>query len=94
MHNSFTDSKEFCSNGDNCMHQKLSVAIEKRNFRERNRVRAINIAFHELQLTIPSISQRNKRTSKVKILLKAIQYIRELERLLYSDFPRASKMQL
>ncbi|XP_055294895.1 achaete-scute homolog 1b-like [Sitodiplosis mosellana] len=76
------DLKDYCLRGEDCTHQKFSLAIEKRNFRERNRVRAINIAFQELRLTIPSISQRNKRTSKVKILLKAIQYIKELEILL------------
>lgn len=64
------------------VYQKLSLAIEKRNFRERNRVKAINKAFEKLRQTIPSISKRNKRTSKVNILIKAIQYIRELEVLL------------
>lgn len=66
-----------------CIFQKLSLAIEKRNFRERNRVKAINSAFNELRLIIPSISKRTKRISKVNILIKAIQYIRELEFLLY-----------
>lgn len=74
--------KHIYSNGSSCTHQKYRLAIEKRNFRERNRVRAINIAFQVLGQTIPSISQRNKRTSKVKILMKAIQYIQELEGLL------------
>lgn len=74
--------KHIYLNGGSCSHQKYQLAIEKRNFRERNRVRAINIAFQELRQTIPSISKRNKRTSKVKILMKAIQYIQELEALL------------
>lgn len=68
-----------------CVYQKLSMAIEKRNFRERNRVRAINSAFEKLRLVIPSISKRTKRISKVNILIKAIQYIREVEFLLYKS---------
>lgn len=67
----------------NSAYRKLSLAIEKRNFRERNRVKAINSAFEELRLATPSISKRSKRTSKVNILIKAIQYIRDLEFLLY-----------
>lgn len=67
---------------NNYAYQKLSLAIEKRNFRERNRVKAINSAFEELRLNIPSISKRSKRISKVNILFRAIQYIRELEFLL------------
>lgn len=79
FHSTFSDSKDIFLLGEECRHEKYSLAIEKRNFRERNRVRAINVAFQELKLIIPSVSQRNKRTSKVKILIKAIQYIRELE---------------
>lgn len=78
----FTDSGSICSR-EKCTYQKFSMAIEKRNFRERNRVKAINSAFQELRSAIPTISQRNKRTSKVRILIKAIQYIRELEDSLY-----------
>lgn len=75
-------------NEDGCSHEKYILAIEKRNHRERNRVRAINISFQTLGRTIPSISQRKKRTSKVKILIKAIQYIQELEALLQCDFTK------
>lgn len=81
---------DFKNNGvcskENCMNEKCSLAIEKRNFRERNRVKTINSAFQILQLSIPSISHRNKRTSKLKILRKAIQYIRELENLLFYEY--------
>lgn len=73
---------------DGCSHEKYILAIEKRNHRERNRVRAINIAFQTLGRTIPSITQRKKRTSKVKILIKAIQYIQELEALIQCDFTK------
>lgn len=73
-----TDLTGICLKGS-CINQKFSLAIEKRNDRERNRVKAINTAFQELRLTVPSISLRNKRISKVKILNKAIQYIKELE---------------
>lgn len=65
-----------------CAYQKLSLTIVKRNYRERNRVKAINSAFEALRLNIPSISKRSKRISKVNILIKTIQYIREMEFLL------------
>lgn len=80
----FTDSKSICSR-EECTYHTFSMAIEKRNYRERNRVKAINSAFQELRSAIPTISQRNKRTSKVRILMKAIQYIRELEDSLYYE---------
>lgn len=58
------------------------VSIEKRNCRERHRVQVINKAFNDLRLAIPSIAYRNKRISKVKTLLKAIEYIVEMEQML------------
>lgn len=57
--------------------------LEKRNARERGRVRAVNSAFARLRLVVPSIAHRNKRVSKVKTLQKAIKYIMDLEYLLY-----------
>lgn len=81
----FADLEDICQR-KNCTFQKCSVAIEKRNYRERKRVEAINSAFQGLRLAIPTISQRNKRISKVKILMKAIQYIRELEDLLFFEY--------
>lgn len=64
---------------------KHTLSIEKRNSRERNRVIRINNAFQALRIKIPSIAYRSKRTSKVKILLRAMQYISELEFLLELD---------
>lgn len=55
--------------------------IEKRNARERNRVRAVNEAFCRLRKNIPGLSTRSKRVSKVKIIQRAIQYIRTLSNL-------------
>lgn len=81
----FADSNDIFSRLEHRSYKKLSLSIEKRNVRERNRVRAINSAFQSLQLTIPSISTQNKRISKVKILMRAINYIKELETLLYLD---------
>lgn len=57
--------------------------LAKRNARERGRVRAVNNAFSRLRLVVPAIAHRNKRVSKVKTLQKAIQYIMDLENLLY-----------
>lgn len=57
-------------------------SIEKRNARERFRVRAVNEAFCRLRRLIPVICYKNKRVSKVKTLRKAVQYIIELQTLL------------
>lgn len=59
-----------------------TISVEKRNARERFRVRAVNEAFVRLRRAIPSIAVRTKRVSKVKTLQKALQYIMELEFLL------------
>lgn len=56
--------------------------LEKRNARERNRVRELNIAFTRLRLLTPSLARRKKRISKLKILQKVMNYIFELENLL------------
>lgn len=56
--------------------------MEKRNARERSRVRAVNEAFTKLRQMVPTLSQRNKRVSKVRILKKASAYIHELRQTL------------
>lgn len=58
--------------------------IEKRNARERYRVKAVNNAFCRLRCLIPAIAARRKRVSKVKTLKKAVQYIMELQTILQS----------
>ncbi|KAG9509204.1 Achaete-scute-like 4, partial [Fragariocoptes setiger] len=61
--------------------QKPAHLVAKRNARERRRVQAVNQAFVRLRKSVP-IENRNKRVSKVKTLLRAIEYIRSLERVL------------
>lgn len=65
-------------------HTSKTHKIEKRNARERCRVRAVNDAFGRLRRLIPAIAMRRKRISKVKTLKKAVQYIIELQTLLKS----------
>lgn len=60
--------------------------MERRNERERFRVRAVNSAFARLRRMIPATAMRNKRVSKLKTLQKAVEYIRSLIYLLhYND---------
>lgn len=60
--------------------------MERRNERERFRVRAVNSAFAILRRMIPATAMRNKRVSKLKTLQKAVEYIRSLIYLLhYND---------
>lgn len=74
--------KRFPIDGSN--HASKTHKIEKRNARERCRVRAVNDAFGRLRRLIPVIKARRKRVSKVKTLRKAVQYIIELQQLLKS----------
>lgn len=64
--------------------QKPPHLVAKRNARERRRVQAVNQAFYKLRRSVP-IENRNKRVSKVKTLQRAIDYIRQLERILEED---------
>lgn len=54
--------------------------IERRNQRERVRVRAVNEAFARLRQVVPSARSSSKRVSKVKTLKRAVEYIGDLRR--------------
>lgn len=57
--------------------------IQRRNERERARVRNVNDGFERLRHHLPLTSvQRDKRLSKVETLRMAINYIRHLENVL------------
>lgn len=53
--------------------------IEKRNARERKRVKDINAAFRKLREVVPSVASHSKHVSKVKTLKKAVEYIAKLQ---------------
>ncbi|GCB85937.1 hypothetical protein scyTo_0026648 [Scyliorhinus torazame] len=59
----------------------LSATSLRRNERERNRVRLVNLGFANLQQHMPQ-SGPGKRASKLDILRSAVEYIRTLEVLL------------
>lgn len=54
--------------------------IERRNQRERVRVRAVNEAFARLRQVVPATRFSPKRVSKVKTLKRALEYIGDLQR--------------
>ncbi|XP_011214858.2 achaete-scute complex protein T8 [Bactrocera dorsalis] len=79
----------------------LPQAVARRNARERNRVKQVNNGFAALRERIPEEvakafeAQGNgrgtvKKLSKVETLRMAVEYIRNLERLLGFDFPIGS----
>lgn len=53
----------------------------RRNARERNRVRNIDVGFEKLRVTIPTAAAQ-KKISRVKILSSAVDYIQHLHTLL------------
>ncbi|KAL1429854.1 hypothetical protein MTO96_015634 [Rhipicephalus appendiculatus] len=57
-----------------------TVAVARRNERERNRVRLVNHGFNALRQHVPQTGQ--KKLSKVETLRSAVEYIRELQQLL------------
>ncbi|XP_060531643.1 achaete-scute complex protein T4-like [Cylas formicarius] len=66
-------------------NERSPQTVSKRNARERRRVQAVNSAFMRLKKVVPFENTRGKRISKVKTLLKAIEYIRGLIHLLQNQ---------
>jgi achaete-scute complex protein len=61
------------------------ATVARRNERERNRVRLINMTFATLRQHLPgmkSSGQKNKKMSKVDTLKSAIDYIKQLQEML------------
>lgn len=60
-----------------------AAAVARRNERERNRVRLVNLGFAALRQHVPH-GAASKKMSKVETLRSAVEYIRALQRLLES----------
>ncbi|CDW51746.1 HLH domain containing protein [Trichuris trichiura] len=69
---------------------KLTIAVACRNARERRRVHKVNEAFDALKSCLPTLKQRTRRVSKLKILRSAIEYIKCLQ----SCLPEEASAQL
>ncbi|CAH1798151.1 unnamed protein product [Owenia fusiformis] len=55
--------------------------VARRNERERNRVKLVNLGFNTLREHVPE-GQKNKKMSKVETLRSAVEYIKHLQELL------------
>ncbi|CAI9589323.1 unnamed protein product [Staurois parvus] len=60
----------------------ISTTSERRNERERNRVKLVNMGFAKLRQHVPQAQGPNKKMSKVETLRSAVEYIRALQALL------------
>ncbi|XP_076330048.1 achaete-scute homolog 1-like [Tachypleus tridentatus] len=60
------------------------ATVARRNQRERNRVRLVNLGFANLRRHVPN-NAKNKKMSKVETLRSAVEYIRQLQKLLSQD---------
>ncbi|KAK2158788.1 hypothetical protein LSH36_164g09010 [Paralvinella palmiformis] len=70
---------------DHC--QKVATpSVTKRNERERNRVKQVNLGFERLRQHVPS-SESNKKMSKVDTLRAAVDYISQLQTMLEASVP-------
>uniref|UniRef100_A0A0N4Z5V6 BHLH domain-containing protein n=1 Tax=Parastrongyloides trichosuri TaxID=131310 RepID=A0A0N4Z5V6_PARTI len=65
--------------------KKLPEQVERRNERERRRVRQVNLGFVHLGEHVPKWRTKNKKLSKVETLREAARYIQYLETLLKSN---------
>lgn len=65
-------------------------AVLRRNERERNRVKMVNSGFTILRQHVPHVAD-NKKISKVDTLRAAVDYIKQLQRLLGNDVPSPVK---
>lgn len=61
--------------------QTQPATVARRNERERNRVKMVNMGFATLRQHVPN-GAKNKKMSKVETLRSAVEYIRELRELL------------
>ncbi|XP_050971533.1 achaete-scute homolog 1b [Labeo rohita] len=61
--------------------QQQPMAVARRNERERNRVKQVNMGFQTLRQHVPN-GAANKKMSKVETLRSAVEYIRALQQLL------------
>ncbi|MBN3290742.1 ASL1A protein, partial [Polypterus senegalus] len=61
--------------------QQQPAAVARRNERERNRVKLVNMGFATLREHVPN-GAANKKMSKVETLRSAVEYIRALQQLL------------
>ncbi|KAF8770873.1 achaete-scute homolog 1-like [Argiope bruennichi] len=65
-------------------HAAAAPAVARRNERERNRVRQVNLGFATLRQHVPN-GAKSKKMSKVETLRSAVQYIKQLQRLLNDE---------
>lgn len=65
----------------NYLHQPAPAAVARRNERERNRVKLVNLGFANLRSQLPD-GVKNKKMSKVETLRSAVDYIKHLQELL------------
>lgn len=67
------------------------VLIQKRNERERQRVRCVNQGYTHLRNHLPGLNQ-DKRLSKVETLRAAIRYIKYLQSLVDPEDPNTTSL--
>ena len=58
----------------------VPLAVQRRNARERTRVKTVNQSYESLKAHVPSAA-RHKRMSKVEIIKHALDYIERLQRM-------------
>lgn len=57
------------------------ASVSRRNARERNRVKLVNLGFETLREHVPN-GKKNRKMSKVETLRSAVEYIRQMQQML------------
>lgn len=70
----------------NLLPKPQPATVARRNERERNRVKMVNLGFETLREHVPD-GKKNKKLSKVDTLKSAVEYIKQLKQLLRCTEP-------
>ncbi|XP_022293844.2 achaete-scute homolog 1b-like [Crassostrea virginica] len=68
----------------NILPRPQPAAVARRNERERNRVKMVNMGFETLREHVPN-GKKNKKMSKVDTLRAAVEYIKQLQTVLQGE---------
>lgn len=68
----------------NILPRPQPAAVARRNERERNRVKMVNLGFETLREHVPN-GKKNKKMSKVDTLRAAVEYIKQLQTVLQDE---------
>lgn len=86
------NKKKSGTNVESSLSNPSTPSVVRRNERERNRVKQVNMGFEKLRQHVPR-GAKNKKMSKVDTLRSAVDYIKQLQTLLDDTDAMATSLQ-